>query len=399
MKETNNFTNLTRLSSFLLLDMLLLIDMTWNTHLSAKNTERKRYILGDRELDKRRVDRQNTQILNDARPNRVQTYAEGSAWSVAVAFLSWTSPSETPEAQHGCTIAFTLQQWHVEFSGGSSFSTNWAGLFFLLLRFFPFFFLFSLFFFFLERDCLLYAICDTWLCVWSVTSSTRVLRSPLGRSWMSIGLAGDGVFCCDHFVWSCRIVPSGWVCRTSHICVHALGICQYLRGSIRTSCNCRLASLASLCQRHVRPQLWLVLPVAGRRVPSWLRRYGECPRQRPGLRVRLLSPGVFLNGDMFCSNYQLLDEAGVYFQYVRELAFCGKNMTSWDEFVDGLVLRLSSAVEIVPGQVWVYLRLNVALEFVQDDLEFELWACRLALSTSIHCKCPFHDCRSTRVNT
>ena len=107
MQETNNFTNLTRLSSFLLLDMLLLIDMTWNTHLSAKNTERKRNILGDRKIDKRGVDRQKTQILNDARPNRVQTYAEGSAWSVAVACLSWASPSaEHPEAQHGCTIAF-----------------------------------------------------------------------------------------------------------------------------------------------------------------------------------------------------------------------------------------------------------------------------------------------------
>ena len=148
MQEINNFTNLTRLSSFLLLDMLLLIDMTWKTHLSAKNKERKRYILGDREIDKRRVDRQNTQILNDARPNRVQTYAEGIAWSVAVACLSWTSQSETPEAQHGCTIAFALQQWHVAFSGGSSFFTNLAGLFFLLLRFFLFSFSFSLFFFF-----------------------------------------------------------------------------------------------------------------------------------------------------------------------------------------------------------------------------------------------------------
>ena len=36
----------------------------------------------------------------------------------------------------------------------------------------------------------------------------------------------------------------------------------------------------------------------------------------------------FLNGDVFCSNYQLLDEAGVCFQYVRKLAFCGKNTTS-----------------------------------------------------------------------
>ena len=113
------------------------------------------------------------------------------------------------------------------------------------------------------------------------------------ESWTSIGLAGDGVFRCDHFIWSCRIVPSGWVCRTSHICVLALGICQYLHGSIRTPFNCRLASWASLCQRHVRPQLLLVLPVAGRRVPSWLCRYRLCPRQRPGLRVCFLSPGVF----------------------------------------------------------------------------------------------------------
>ena len=36
----------------------------------------------------------------------------------------------------------------------------------------------------------------------------------------------------------------------------------------------------------------------------------------------------FLNGNVFCSNDQLFDEAGVYFQYVRELAFCGKNTTS-----------------------------------------------------------------------
>ena len=142
MQETNDFTNLTRLSSFLLLDMLFLIDMTWNTHVSAKNTERERNKLGDREIDKRRVDRQKTQILNDAWPNRVQTYAEGSAWSVVVACLSWTSPSQTLEEQHGCTIAFALQQWHVAFSGESSFFTNWAGLFFFCFVCFLFFFLF-----------------------------------------------------------------------------------------------------------------------------------------------------------------------------------------------------------------------------------------------------------------
>ena len=56
----------------------------------------------------------------------------------------------------------------VALSGGSSFFMNWAGLFFLL-RFFPFFFFlfFSFFFSFLERDCLLCAICDTWLRAWN----------------------------------------------------------------------------------------------------------------------------------------------------------------------------------------------------------------------------------------
>ena len=84
--------------------------------------------------------------------------------------LACCEPSETPEAQHGCTIAFALQQWHIAFSGGSSFSRT-GQAFFLLFRFFPFIFLSwtdhgqvqlaSIFFFnYLERDCLLCAICD-----------------------------------------------------------------------------------------------------------------------------------------------------------------------------------------------------------------------------------------------
>ena len=87
--------------------------------------------------------------------------AHGRSRSLACRESRRTSPSETLEAQQGCTIAFALQQWHVAFSGGSSLFTNWAGLF--LLRFFPFFLSLFRFFFFLERDCLLCAICDTWL--------------------------------------------------------------------------------------------------------------------------------------------------------------------------------------------------------------------------------------------
>ena len=45
------------------------------------------------------------------------------------------------------TNAFALKQWHVAFSGGPSFFTNRAGLFFLLLRFFPFFLFFAYFFY------------------------------------------------------------------------------------------------------------------------------------------------------------------------------------------------------------------------------------------------------------
>ena len=47
-----------------------------------------------------------------------------------------------------CTIAFALHQWHVAFSGGSSFFTNWAGLCFFCFVSFLFFFLFFAFFFF-----------------------------------------------------------------------------------------------------------------------------------------------------------------------------------------------------------------------------------------------------------
>ena len=152
MQETNNFTNLTRLSSFLLLDMLLLIDMTWNMHLSAKNRERKRNVFGDREIDKRRVDRQKTQILNDAWPNRVQTYAEGSAWSVAVACLSWTSPSETPEAQQGAPLHSHFSNDTLRFQEDHlSSRTGQAFFFFCFISFlfsFSFFFLFLVFFFF-----------------------------------------------------------------------------------------------------------------------------------------------------------------------------------------------------------------------------------------------------------
>ena len=78
----------------------------------------------------------------------VRRVVHGRSQSLACRESRRTSPSETPEAQHGRTIAFALQQWHVAFSGGSSFFTNWAGLFFCFVSFLFFSFSFSLFFFF-----------------------------------------------------------------------------------------------------------------------------------------------------------------------------------------------------------------------------------------------------------
>ena len=167
MQETNNFTNLTRLSSFLLLDM------TWNTHLSAKNTERKRNILGDREIDKRRVGKRRRSWTMLAWPNRVQTYTEGSTGSVALLVVNITDGDFGSATM--CIIAFALQQWHI--SGGSSFFTNWAGLFFFCLVSFLSF-LCHFLFLFLERDCLLCAICDTWLRAFKRPSKKLVVYHP-----------------------------------------------------------------------------------------------------------------------------------------------------------------------------------------------------------------------------
>ena len=150
MQETNNFTNLTRLSSFLLLDMLLLIDMTWNTHLSAKNTERKRNILGDLETREESIGkrRRSWTMLDLTGFRLMRRVAHGRSRSLACRESRRTSPSETQEAQHGRTIAFALQQWHVAFSGGWSLFTNWAGLFFCFVSFLLFFLFFAFFFFF-----------------------------------------------------------------------------------------------------------------------------------------------------------------------------------------------------------------------------------------------------------
>ena len=153
MQETNNFTNLTRLSSFLLLDMLLLIDMTWNTHLSAKNTERKRNILGDLETREESIGkrRRSWTMLDLTGFRLMRRVAHGRSRSLACRESRRTSPSETQEAQHGRTIAFALQQWHVAFSGGWSLFTNWAGLFFCFVSFLLFFLFFAFFFFFGTR--------------------------------------------------------------------------------------------------------------------------------------------------------------------------------------------------------------------------------------------------------
>ena len=107
-------------------------------------------ILGDSETREESIGkrRRSWTVLDLTGFRLMRRVAHGRSRSLACRESRRKSPSETPEAQHRCAIAFALLQWHVAFSGGSSFFTNWAGLFFLL-RFFPFFSLsFSLFFFF-----------------------------------------------------------------------------------------------------------------------------------------------------------------------------------------------------------------------------------------------------------
>ena len=152
MQETNNFTNLTRLSSFLLLDnhMLLLIDITWNTHLSAKNTERKRNILGDCETREESIGkRRRSWTMLDLTMRRVAHVGRGR---LLVVDSNIDQRRRLRKRNMACTIAFALQQWHVAFSGGSSFFTNWAGHSFFCFVSFLFFFFFFAFFFFFELD-------------------------------------------------------------------------------------------------------------------------------------------------------------------------------------------------------------------------------------------------------
>ena len=100
-----------------------------------------------------------------------------------------------------CTIAYIRTSAMTRcinsaFSGGWTFFHELGRPFFLLLRFFPFI-SFSLFFLFLERDCLLCAICDMWLRAWPITTYHETLDvssqfcffflkmcADLGRSWV-----------------------------------------------------------------------------------------------------------------------------------------------------------------------------------------------------------------------
>ena len=155
MQETNNFTNLTRLSSFLLLDMLLLIDMTWNTHLSSKNTERKRNMLGDRETREESIGkrRRSWTMLDLTRFRLMRRVAHGRSRSLACRVtVRWTSPAEMCH----CTSAMTRCVFR-----RIIFFHKLGRPFFCFVSFL-FSFSFSLFFS-LERDCLLCAICDMWL--------------------------------------------------------------------------------------------------------------------------------------------------------------------------------------------------------------------------------------------
>ena len=104
-------------------------------------------------------------------PNRVQTYAEGSAHarlrSLACREHHRRRLRKRNEVHHCIRTSAMTRCINSAFSGESSFFTNWADLFsfapFFLFLVFIFLFFFYYFFFLLERDCLLCAICDTWL--------------------------------------------------------------------------------------------------------------------------------------------------------------------------------------------------------------------------------------------
>ena len=156
-RNSNNFTNLNSrlgLESFLSA-LTCSCDLTWlwNTHLSAKNTERKRNISETREIDKRRVDRQKTQILNDrcltltgSQTLCVRDSAHGRSLAIVV---NITCRTTSRKRNMGAPLHSHFSNDTVAFSGGSSFSTNWAGLFsFASFLSFFFFLFFSFFFFF-----------------------------------------------------------------------------------------------------------------------------------------------------------------------------------------------------------------------------------------------------------
>ena len=165
MQETNNFTNLTRLSSFLLLDMLLLTGMPWNTHLSAKNTARKRNILGDHELeiDKRRVGKRcRSWTLLDLTGFRLRDRRKSSQKLAKqiyiITLVSFSTPSppsplkrteiakQASTEERECWLWFSIDGKKKRFQEEHLFSRT--GQAFFLLRFFPFFlFLFAFFFF------------------------------------------------------------------------------------------------------------------------------------------------------------------------------------------------------------------------------------------------------------
>ena len=124
----------------------------------------------------------------------------GETVHVSQEFLAWTR-------EQVCTGQFEWWRRSGSLSNGSWLSDCWwvrhswhwptNRPFFLLLRFFPFFLsLFRFFLFFLERDCLLCAICDKWLRAWPLCQQHKFCCEGIENKTQMFYLPGPSFMTC-----------------------------------------------------------------------------------------------------------------------------------------------------------------------------------------------------------
>ena len=162
MQETNNFTSFTSQAA-----SRWLTSSCWLTWYKTRT-----YLLKHREKEKqvwKLRDRQEKESGKDANSERC---SEGSTGLRSLAIYrehrrrrlrkcKKVRHSMRTAAITRCRLDWRFPENHPWFCG-----LGWLFFFLLVSFIFCFFFLFRFRFFFLERDCLLCAICDTWLRAW-----------------------------------------------------------------------------------------------------------------------------------------------------------------------------------------------------------------------------------------